>query len=69
MALVPPGEDEAWNNAALLCDSLHPRPYSLNVDEVQALFFNVGIAQVEARLADAGEHSIFVVADVPGRYP
>ena len=69
VALVPPDGDAAENNAALLCDSLHPRPFSLNVDEVQTLFFNVAISQLEAEEADAAEYSIYVVADVPDQNP
>ena len=69
LALVPPDGEAAENNAALLCDSLHPRPFSLTADEVQALFANVAISQLEAMEADAGEYSIYVVADETGRNP
>ena len=64
LALVPPDGQAAENNAALLCDSLHPRPFSLTAEEVGDFFALVASRHLgAANAADAGEYSIYVVEE------
>jgi len=44
LAMVPPLAGEA-HGVALLCDSLHPWPFRLSLDDVQELFALMGVRQ------------------------
>ena len=62
VALSRPDGPQTEDAAALLCDSLHKKPFALGVEEVRQLFARMGAYQRNASLQEAGKWSLYVVA-------
>ena len=67
VALTRPADAQAEQAAALLCDSLHRRPFALSVEEVGEFFAIIAARQQGANEYQAGEWSLSVLSAVPGR--
>ena len=47
IAVVPPLQRQTARVAALLCDSLHPRPFAVSVDDMVDLFTTMGLRHMQ----------------------
>ena len=61
VALTPPDGPQTPQYAALLCDSLDPRPYALSVDELGELLAVIAVRQQTSTIAAAQVWSLYLV--------
>ena len=61
VALSRPDVPQTVDAAALLCDSMHKKPYALGVEDVRQLFTLIAAHQRNAPLHAAGQWSVHVV--------
>ena len=61
VALSRPDVPQTKEAAALLCDSMHQKPYALGVEDVRQLFALIAAYQRNAPLHEAGRWSVHAV--------